>query len=146
MPPPMTDTIKPPPPRRLKTFLHNTDFSSKTHKNSRTWPPLPPKKSPNPLISQQIHAKMVAKIDELHCGQDGSRDRVPFSLNQPRPPSSWSAPNCWPYLILSLPLSLNSFFLVELSLKSYHGLKRSDNNNNKKKDRLMLLTNSLKEK
>ena len=51
IPPPMTDTIKPPLPCRSKTFLHNMNFSSKTHKNSRTWPPLPPKKSPNPPIS-----------------------------------------------------------------------------------------------
>ena len=61
----MTDTIKPPLPRRSKTFLHNMNFSSKTHKNCRTWPPLPPKKSPNPPISQQTHAKMVAEIGEL---------------------------------------------------------------------------------
>ena len=36
---------------------------------------------------------------------------VPFSLNHRRPPSSRSAPNCQPNLILSLSLSLNSFFI-----------------------------------
>ena len=65
------------------------NFSSKTHKNSRTWPPLPPKKSPNPQISQQTRTKTVAKIsepivakiemkaetDELHCGQDRDEGR-----------------------------------------------------------------------
>ena len=66
IPPPMTDTIKPPTPCRSKTFLHNMNFSSKTHKNSRTWPPLPPKKSPNPR-------------------QDGGRDqRAPLWLRSGR--------------------------------------------------------------
>ena len=96
-----------------------------------------------PTISQQTHAKTVAEISKLHCGQDrdeGRDRRAPLWPRQRlRSSSILSKPSLAPLPLDLLQIAdLISFspslfklffflFLVELSLKSDHGLKRSDN-------------------
>ena len=60
-----------------------------------------------------------AEIGELHCGRDGGRDRVPFSLNHRRPPSSRFAPNRQPHLILSLSFSKSKTYKGQIQKETH---------------------------
>ena len=95
----------------------------KSHQTHRSINKPTPRWWPRSASSIVAKTRTKAGTGELYCGrnggQDGGRDRVPFSLNHRRPPSFRSAPNRRLHLILSFSLSKSKTYKGQIQKETH---------------------------